>query len=390
MVAHSYYEEDPRVRREAEALVAAGRPVDVFSLRRPGDEPAGTVDGVAVHRVDVQRHQGAGLGTYLREYLAFFAGAMIALVGAQRRRRYALVQVHTLPDFLAFAALPLRLVGVPVLLDLHEAMPEFFRGRFPRADHPVTYRLLRLQERLSIAVSTHALTVNDALRDRLTGFGVAPGKVSVVRNSPVLARFDPSRHPSRAFMEDGVLRLVYAGALTPTYELDVAIDAVARVAAARPALAIRFDVYGRGDSADGLARRADELGLGGRVVFHGRIPLESVAAAVAATDVGLAPTRRDPFTDVSLSTKIYEYAAMRKPVVASRLPLVAQVFPLGTVMTYTPGDAADLAARILDCVDDPAAREAAVEATARLVAGASWERESVGYIDLVERLIDRS
>jgi glycosyltransferase involved in cell wall biosynthesis len=227
-------------------------------------------------------------------------------------------------------------------------------------------------------------------RSATGGFGVAPGKVSVVRNSPVLARFDPSRHPSRAFMEDGVLRLVYAGALTPTYELDVAIDAVARVAAARPALAIRFDVYGRGDSADALARRADELGLGGRVVFHGRIPLESVAAAVAATDVGLAPTRRDPFTDVSLSTKIYEYAAMRKPVVASRLPLVAQVFPLGTVMTYTPGDAADLAARILDCVDDPAAREAAVEATARLVAGASWERESVGYIDLVERLIDRS
>ena len=37
MVTHSYYEEDPRVRREAEALVAAGRQVDVFALRRPDD-----------------------------------------------------------------------------------------------------------------------------------------------------------------------------------------------------------------------------------------------------------------------------------------------------------------------------------------------------------------
>ena len=36
MLVHSYYEEDPRVRREAEALVAAGHAVDVFSLRRPG------------------------------------------------------------------------------------------------------------------------------------------------------------------------------------------------------------------------------------------------------------------------------------------------------------------------------------------------------------------
>ena len=73
MIAHTYYDEDPRVRREAEALVAAGRPVHVIGLRRPGDEPAGVLEGVYVRRIDVQRHQGAGVGTYLREYLAFLA-----------------------------------------------------------------------------------------------------------------------------------------------------------------------------------------------------------------------------------------------------------------------------------------------------------------------------
>ena len=30
MLVHAYYDEDPRVRREAESLVAGGRPVDVF------------------------------------------------------------------------------------------------------------------------------------------------------------------------------------------------------------------------------------------------------------------------------------------------------------------------------------------------------------------------
>ena len=44
-----------------------------------------------------------------------------------RRRRYAVAQVHSLPDFLVFATMPLRIVGVPVILDLHEAMPELFR-----------------------------------------------------------------------------------------------------------------------------------------------------------------------------------------------------------------------------------------------------------------------
>ena len=75
MIVHAYYEEDPRVRREAESLVARGRPVDVFALRRPGDPPTGVIDGVTLRRLDVQRHQGAGLGTYLREYVAFLLRA---------------------------------------------------------------------------------------------------------------------------------------------------------------------------------------------------------------------------------------------------------------------------------------------------------------------------
>ena len=161
MLVHSYYDEDPRVRREAESLVAAGRPVDVYALRRPDDPPWNEVAGVSVRRLDVQRHQGASLGTYMWEYLAFLTRAGWSVTTAHRRRRYALVQVHTLPDFLVAATLPLRLLGVPVLLDLHEAMPEFFRSRFPGASNPVAHRLLLLQERLSAAVST-ARTYNPA------------------------------------------------------------------------------------------------------------------------------------------------------------------------------------------------------------------------------------
>ena len=89
------------------------------------------------------------------------------------------------------------------------------------------------------------------------------------------------------------------------------------------------------------------MGLLDRVTFHGRIPLDDVPAAIAAADIGLAPTRRNAFTDFSLSTKIFEYAAMGKPVVASRLPLIERTFPAGTVVTYEPGNADDMAHRIL-------------------------------------------
>jgi glycosyltransferase involved in cell wall biosynthesis len=385
MLTHSYYEEDPRVRREAEALVAAGREVDVFALRRPDDPPTEVLDGVTIRRLGVQRHQGAGLLTYLREYLAFLVRAGLALTGAHRRRRYGLVQVHTLPDFLVFATLALRITGVPVILDLHEAMPEFFRSRFGGRAGRIGYAVLRLQERASTAFASAVVTVNDALGDRLVAVGVPAPKVTVVPNAPSLARFDAARYPARPFMADGALRLVYAGALSPIYELDVVLAAIARLGRVRPGLPVCLELYGRDFAEVPLREQAVKLGVADRVVFHGRIPLDAVPAAIAAADVGLAPTRRSDFTDFSLSTKSFEYAAMGRSVVASRLPMVERTFG-DDVLTYTPGDADDLAAALLRLVDEPDEREARLGRALQRVRELGWERESARYLALVDRL----
>ncbi len=386
MVVHAYYEEDPRVRREAEAVVASGRDVDVFALRRDGFEREGMLDGVRVHRLDVQRHQGAGIGTYLLEYAEFAARALWALTRAHRRRHYALVQVASIPDALVFAALPLRLVGVPVILDLHEAMPEFFRMRFPRASNRLVQAALVAQERLSIAMANAVITVNDALGDRLVAMGVRQAKVTIVRNSPSLARFNAAAHPVRPFMADGTLRLVYAGGLSKIYEVEVAIAALALIETRRPDLHAQLDLYGRDFGEVPLREQAEALGLADRVVFHGRIPIDDVPGAVAAADIGIAPTRRTEFTDLSLSTKLFEYGAMGKPVVATRLPMVEATFPAGTVVMYDAGSAESMADGILALVDHAANREARVAATDTVVRSLSWERESVRYLALVEGL----
>ena len=386
MMVHSYYDEDPRVRREAESLVASGRPVDVYGLRRPGDEPSGVVEGVTVHRLDVQRHQGAGFAVYLLEYVSFLVRATLALVGAQPRRHYALVQVHSLPDFLVFAALPLKLVGVPVILDLHEAMAELFAMRFPALARWPLRQLIELQERISAAVADRVLTVNQAMEARLLRLGIGRDKLTVVPNSPDLTRFDPAPHPRRSFRADGSLRVIYTGALTPTYEVDVAIEAIALVAGRRPDLDVRLDLYGRGDMEPELRASAERLGIGDRTTFHGRVPFEAVPPAVAASDIGIAPTRRDTYTDSTLSTKVFEYGAMGKPVVASWLPLVESTFG-DRVVTYPSGDAAAFAGAIIGLADDPAGRTAQVERLMAHVAELSWASESGTYVGIVEELI---
>jgi glycosyltransferase involved in cell wall biosynthesis len=386
MIVHAYYEEDPRVRRQAETLVAAGRPVRVIGLRRPDDPVDSELSGVRIRHLDVQRHQGAGFGTYVREYSAFLARAMWTAVRLHRSERFGVAQVHSPPDFLVFATLPLRLVGVPVILDLHEAMPEFFRMRFPSMRNPLINWTLRLQERASIAFATRTITVTDAMRDRLVSLGHARDSVGVVINSPALSRFDAGAYPERRFMEDGSLRLVYAGALTPTYELDVTLRAVAAVHQRRPDLGVAVDLFGRGDSDASLRALADELGIAERVVFHGRIPIDDVPAAIAAADIGLAPTRLDRFTALTVSGKVYEYAAMRKPVVASRLPTVERDFPGDAARTYPSGDADAMAAAIIDLVDDPEGRERSVAAAAKVVDGLAWDRVKADYLALVDSL----
>ena len=389
MIVHAYYEEDPRVRREAETLVAAGWEVDVFGLRRDGEEPTAVVAGVNLRRLPVGRHQGAGLPVYLAEYGAFLVQALWAATRAHRRRRYGLVEVHSLPDYLVFAALPMKLAGVPVLLDLHEAMPEFFRSRFPKAANPISYRLLRLQEKVSIAFANEVMTVNEPLAERLRNLGVKPERLTVVLNSPDLTLFDPTANARRAFMADGTLRIVYTGALTPTYELDVLLRAIASIVAARPDLPVTATLYGRGDAHPALEALAAELGIADRVTFPGRIPIDDVPAAVAAADIGVAPTRLDPFTGMSLSTKVLEYAAMGKPVVASRLPTVERYFAPDTLSVYEPGDSESLAATILGVADDSADRAARVERTRRRIDELSWTRQADAFKAVVARLTAR-
>ncbi len=386
MLVHSYYEEDPRVRRQAETLVHAGREVDVLSLRRPGDPRDGTLQGVAITRLDVQRHQGSPIATYLAEYAAFLARATFALARAHRRRRYGLVQVHTPPDFLVVAALPLRLAGVPVLLDLHEATPEFFRSRWPAAANPLTIGGLTAVERLAAAVASRVLSVTEARHERLLALGIPARKLAVIRNGPVLALFDPAAHARRPFMAGGGLRLAYAGALTPLYALEDVVDAVAILARERPDLPVSLDLYGRGDREEEIRERAARLAVADRVRLHGRIPLDAVAGALAAADLILSPIRRNRFAEMSLSTKVFEGAIMEKPVVAADLPAARAEFDGDVLAWYEPDDPADLARAILRTVDEPAWRVKAVARAAARARELAWDGEAPRYLALVEEL----
>lgn len=384
IVVHATVPGDPRVRRQGDALLEAGYEVDVFSLRQPG-EAAEEVEGRhRIIRLPVNRGFGS-FGSYIAEYVAFTAMIAWRLAREHRRRRYALVQVAGPPDFLGMAALPERLSGAPLLLDLHEDMPEFFRDRF---EHPRLRPLLPLvtaAARASAAVADGIITVHEPLRQLSIARGVDPDRIAVVMNSADGRLFDPERHPRRPFMEDGELRLIHHSNFQRIYGLDRAMEGLA---ALRPGLRWRLDVYGDGPWRPEIEAAIDRFDLGS-VHLHGRVALDELPGLIAGSDIGLVPSLPEPYLQYSLSTKLLEYAAMGLPIVATDLATFRHHFTDGALRFVPDAAPAELARAIESLVDDPAAATALGQEARRQAAAYDWEVQRARYLEIVADLIAR-
>jgi glycosyltransferase involved in cell wall biosynthesis len=384
MVVHAVYPGDPRIRRQSDALLAAGHEVDLFCLRGPG-EAREEVDGaLRIVRLPVNR-AFTGFTGHVAEYLAFAGLAAVRLAREHRHRRYRLIQVATVPDFLAFAVIPIRLGGVPLLLDLHEDMPEFFRDRFA---HPLLRPFMPVitgSARAAAAIASEIITVHEPLRQLSIARGVPPDKISVVMNSADTRVFDAGRHPRRPFMQDGELRLIHHSNLQRIYGLDVAIQAVAQLDPA--GLPHRLDVYGDGPFRPALEAAIERTGTADRVDLHGRVPIDELPALLAGSDIGLVPSRPEPYLQYSLSTKLLEYAAMGVPVIATDLATFRAHFSDEAIRYVRGADPSALATAIRELAADPEAASRLGAEARRQAAAYAWEVQAKRYVQIVGRLI---
>ena len=382
IVVHAVFPGDPRVRRQSDALLEAGDEVDIICLRQPGEAAEESENGRRIIRLPVNR-TFIGFAGHLAEYVAFTGMVAWRLAREHRRRRYDLVQVATVPDFLAFAAIPEKLAGVPLLLDLHEDMPEFFRDRF---SHPLLRPLLPLvtgTAKAAAALPDHLITVHEPLRDLSIRRGVPPDRISVVMNSADGRMFDASRYQRRPFMADGELRIVHHSNFQRIYGLDVAIEGLARL---RDDLRWRLDVYGDGPWREAIESAIRRTGTGDRVTLHGRVEMDALPGLLADADLGLVPSLDEPYLDYSLSTKLLEYAAMGVPIVASDLATFRHHFGDEAIRFVPGGDPDALAPAIEALVDDPAGTAALGLEGRRQAAAYDWESQKARYVAIVARL----
>jgi glycosyltransferase involved in cell wall biosynthesis len=370
MVVHDYYPLDARAVREAKAAAGAGYRVDVICLTDVGERKREVIDGIHVHRLAVSRNRGAGLWRMMREYVAFATRAGLIAMRIRIRNHGAsehIVQVHAPPDFLIVAGLLPKLLGSKLILDIHDLTRHLFMARFEgRRVAPAAHRLLARIERVACAMADQVVTVHEPYRQELISNGVSGSRVAVVMNAvddELIAQVVRSRGGGAA---DGAsFTIAYHGSITPSYGVDLIIEALPYVLGQVPG--VRCMILGGGDAVPALEDRAAELGVADRITFSRRfLPIEIALSQVTDADCGLIPNRPSELNRFALSSKLFEYVALGLPAVVARLETLAKHFGPDEVTFFEPGDPRSFARAITWVAMNPSgARTKAERARAR-------------------------
>jgi glycosyltransferase involved in cell wall biosynthesis len=385
MVVYAFYENDTRVMQYADALVERGDQVDVIALRRSDAFPEYEVlRGVHVHRIQSRTVNEKGLNAYGSRILRFTLAAAWRLRRLQRQHGYDLIHVHNVPDTLVFAAAYAKWKRVPIILDIHDPLPELFASKFRIERSSRAFRLLTWMERMSAAFATHIIVANDLWCERLAARTSRPEKYSVVRNRPDLSIFHGRL--SKRTKPEGKFLMTYPGSLNWHQGLDVAIAAFAKVADQMPDA--EFHVYGEGAAKPSLIALVKDLRLEHRIIFHDMLPSREVAEVMAMTDLAIEPKRStSAFGNEALSTKILEFMSLEVPVIASRTAVHQYYYDESIIQYYDNDDADELATEMLRLRKDPARRKAMAARAKQYADANTWDARKSEYLARVDVLV---
>lgn len=215
--------------------------------------------------------------------------------------------------------------------------------------------LLERFERLNLDAAARIFVVSDVERRNLEARGVAPEKIIVNPNGVDVERFRPGTGGVEARRELGLkdedVVAGFVGTFGPWHGVGKLAEAIKSISAGVP---VRFLLVGSGSLYAAVEKQLQAEVLTGKVIFTGSVAHQRVAALLDACDILVAP--HVPLADGSeffgSPTKIFEYMAMGKAIVASRLGQIGEVLEdRETALLVEPGNVRELIDAILKLVE---------------------------------------
>ncbi|MBN1569570.1 MAG: glycosyltransferase [Acidobacteria bacterium] len=349
VLLYSIYPADPRPKRAAETFVEQGMDVDVICLREnTSDKSKDCIDGVNITRLPIRRRRDCVIA-YIIRYATFLIYCAVLLALRYPKRKYEIIHVHNMPDFLVFSAMLPKLFGARIVLDLHDPMPELMRSIFGLpSGHPFVVALMQL-EKWSIRFADFVLTPNVSFRNLFISRGCPPEKIQIVMNSPQEDIFNPAVNNNETFdslNDNHSFRIMYHGLIVERHGLDIAIEAVSRISDIISG--IEFHIFGNPTPyMEQMKKLIAQKGLQKRVLFHGHQSQANIAREIANSHLGLIPNRSGPFTEINMPTRIFEYLAIGRPVIVPSTRGIRDYFNDGNMIFFKQESIEDLANKII-------------------------------------------
>jgi len=304
---------------------------------------------------------------------ALLRSAWPALRAAARELRpTVLLATWLYPDAWA-GLLAARRLGLPLVVKLHGSDLLTLRG--DPARRPYLRQVLTQADRV--------VAVSQPLAAAARELGAPEERLRVVANGVDQELFRPGdRLAARRELGlplDGPM-LVFVGRLVEVKGPDIALAALAAMAAKDQTSAPRLALVGAGPLTEDLRRQAAGLGLGDRVIWAGERPHPEIARWLAASDGLILPSRSEGEPNVAL-----EALAAGRPVAATAVGGTPDVIQEGVggclARPQDPEDLARAINRLLARTWEPAALRG-------LVADRSWPASAAALLVVLTEAVE--
>lgn len=386
LIAYTFYENDFRVKRYAEALADAGYKVDVFALRKKGGSKISKFDMITIHHLQGRSYNEKGLKSFIYRMTLFFLRVFYAISVKQFKNRYQIVHVHNPPDFMVFSALSAKIMGAKVIFDMHENLPEFYCMKFDKKPGTFPVKILLLFEKMATLFADYTIVAHDLLKERvISRDGISETKCAALLNYPSEKLFKADYSNLK---KENEFRIIYPGTISYLHGLDIAVKAMKAVK--NECASIKLDIYGKATSnnyLEEILQLIEDMDLKETVRMHGIVPLEEMRNILLNANVGVVPKRGGIFGSEAFSTKILEFMLAGLPVIVSNTKIDQFYFNSSMVMFFEPENHRELSKRILELYRDAAKRKQLATKSREFVKSNTWEVKSRVYLDIVDELV---
>jgi glycosyltransferase involved in cell wall biosynthesis len=186
----------------------------------------------------------------------------------------------------------------------------------------------KIIEKDILAKSDAVISINEKLRDRIIKMGSNPRSTYIERagidfnrfNSNISGRIIRKKY---GFSDNDVV-LTFVGVLYNFSGLKEVAIQFERIKKNYPE--IKLFIVGDGDALNDLKKIQKNFNLEKKIVLAGRQPYDKIPEFIAASDICLLPAYKTEIMVDIVPIKMYEYMAMKKPVIATSLPGVVKEF----------------------------------------------------------------